>query len=101
MSRSIGETVRSLIGRPGEPIPSPDHLEAVRGGQEFVIGDVVIIGSRRSCTRFLLSFRCEQVWEGGDDQRRVVECEMGRFLLSSPNALSIASGLLWKLVEAI
>ena len=57
MSRSIGETVRSLIGRPGEPIPSPDHLEAVRGGQEFVIEDVVIIGSRRSCTRFLLSFR--------------------------------------------
>ena len=65
MSRSIGETVRSLIGRPGEPIPSPDHLEAVRGGQEFVIEDVVIIGSRRSCTRFLLSFRCEQLWGRG------------------------------------
>lgn len=62
MSRSVGETVSSLIGRPGERVPSPDHLEAVRGGQEFVIGDVVITGSRHSSMRFLLSFRCEQVW---------------------------------------
>ena len=60
---SVGFTLTELMGRPGETMPGPEQTEASQRGEEFVVADVVIRGSR-SGTRFLLSFRCGMVWGG-------------------------------------
>lgn len=61
---SVSHTVAELVGRPGEMMPGPEHMEAAQRGEDFVVADITIRGPRGG-TRFLLSFRCGMVWGRG------------------------------------